>query len=139
MILEDLIADLKSDEGFVPYAYRDHLGYLTIGYGRLIDKERGGRISEAEAEVLLQNDIVKFVNQLDAVLPWWRNLSDTRQNVLINMAFNLGIKGLLGFKNTLAKMQFADYAGAAENMLKSKWAKQVPNRAKRLSDQMRKG
>lgn len=134
-----LIDELIRDEGVVPHAYQDSLGYWTIGVGRLIDKRKGGRLSTDEIEYLLMNDIDKFVAGLDAKLPWWRGLSPVRQRVMINMAFNLGINGLLGFKNTLEFIRTGQYDKAAAGMLKSKWATQVGKRANRLSDMMRVG
>lgn len=130
---------IKKDEGCVLYAYRDTLGYLTIGYGRLIDKNKGGGISQSEAEQLLQNDIDHKLSELRNKLPWFDRLDDPRKGVLLNMAFQMGVSGLMGFRNTLAKIQAGDYENAASNMLKSKWASQTPNRAKRMAEQMRTG
>lgn len=132
-----LAEQLLRDEGFVPYAYRDSLGYFTIGVGRLIDKNKGGGITREEALHLLENDIAKVDKQLREKLPWTANLSEARRGVLLNMAFQLGINGLLGFKNTLAMIERGEYVKAADGMLNSLWAKQTPVRAKRLSEQMR--
>lgn len=136
---ELLIEELIRDEGFVPHAYQDSLGWWTIGVGRLIDRRKGGGITREEAEYLLSNDIDRKVKELDEKLPWWRTLSPVRQRVIVNMAFNLGVSGLLGFRNTLAMIQRGDYEGAARGMLRSKWATQVGNRAKRLAEMMRTG
>jgi lysozyme len=134
-----LIDELIRDEGEILHAYADSLGYLTIGVGRLIDKRRGGGISKEESRYLLSNDIKETESQLDIRLPWWRVLSATRQRVLLNMAFNLGIDGLLGFKNTLLAIKQGDYERAAKGMLASKWAKQVGARANRLAEMMKNG
>lgn len=136
---KQLTKELRRDEGVVPFAYQDHLGYWTIGVGRLIDKRKGGGLSEAEIDFLLSNDIDRFEKQLIDALPWYGRLDDVRQRVLVNMAFNLGIAGLLGFKNTLAMIERGDYAGAAKGMLNSKWATQVGERAKRLATMMETG
>ena len=72
-------------------------------------------------------------------LPWIDKLTPARQAALINMAFNLGIGGLLGFKNTLAAIEQGDYVRAARGMLASKWATQVHGRADELAAQMRTG
>lgn len=136
---ENLIKQLRSEEGEVLSAYVDHLGYTTIGVGRLIDKRKGGGISAEESAYLLQNDVNKVSAQLDSRLPWWRKLGEARQAVLQGMAFQMGIDGLLGFKNTLAMVERGDYEGAANGMLNSKWATQTPARAKRMSEQMRTG
>lgn len=136
---KQLTKELRRDEGVVPFAYQDHLGYWTIGVGRLIDKRKGGGLSDAEIDFLLSNDIDRFEKQVIDALPWYSRLDDVRQRVLVNMAFNLGIAGLLGFKNTLAMIERGDYVGAAKGMLNSKWATQVGERAKRLATMMETG
>ena len=137
--LTQATSQIKSDEGLVLHAYNDSLGYLTIGYGRLIDKRKNGGISEQEAEYLLSHDIAYKLGQLYAQLPWITQLSDVRKAVLLNMSFQLGVAGLMGFKNTLAKIEAGDYEGASNSMLQSKWATQTPARAKRMAEQMRAG
>lgn len=134
-----LIEDLRRDEGVVNCAYQDSLGYWTIGVGRLIDKRKGGCISDDEINYLLVNDAKKVEVQLDAKLPWWRQMEEPRQRVLANMTFNLGIDGVLGFHNTLTFMQNKQYKEAADGMRSSKWAKQVGKRAERLADTMETG
>lgn len=130
---------IKQDEGLVLHAYQDHLGFWTLGYGRLIDKRKGGRISEDEALYLLKNDVNERAKALSDALPFWADLDDARKGALLNMSFQLGMAGLLKFKNTLAFIEAGDYENAAANMLKSKWAQQTPARAKRVSEQIRTG
>lgn len=139
MDMKKMVAELRRDEGVVPSAYQDSLGWWTIGVGRLIDKRKGGKLSDDEIDYLLNNDIAKFSKLLDINIPWWRSLDEVRQRVLLNMAFNLGVAGLMGFKNTLAYVKSGDYTKAASNMLLSKWATQVKGRATRLSEMMRTG
>lgn len=134
-----LIGELRRDEGCVLSAYRDSLGYLTIGVGRLVDKMRGGGISDEEADMLLANDIAKVRRQLDENLPWWRDLDAVRQRAIQNMAFQLGIAGLVGFKNSLALIRSGDWASAATNLQASKWAQQTPARAGRVIEMIRTG
>lgn len=129
--------ELVRDEGEVLHAYPDSEGYLTIGVGCLIDKRRGGGITKEESRYLLRNRIASAEKDLDRALPWWRKLSPIRQRVLVNMCFNLGIIGLLKFKNTLAAMERGDYESAAWGMGHSKWARQVGGRAIRLIHMMR--
>lgn len=133
------VAQIKRHEGLVLHAYKDSLGYLTIGYGRLIDKSKGGGISEAEAEYLLQNDVSSVLSVLNRNITFFDSLSIPRQAVLLNMAFQMGITGLMKFKRTLSLIEMGDYDGAADNMLKSLWAKQTPNRANEMAQQMRTG
>jgi lysozyme len=135
----ELIKELRRDEGVIDHAYQDSLGYWTIGVGRLIDKKKGGRLTDEEIDYLLLNDIKECTADLDKNLPWWRSLTDARRRVLVNMRFNLGMAGLLGFKNTLRFIETGDYKKAASNMLLSKWAKQVGQRANRLAVMMEKG
>lgn len=126
---------LKQDEGFMPTVYKDTLGFSTIGYGRMIDK--GGGLTENEADYLLENDIVRVETELDNTFPWWRNCPDNVQVAMANMCFNLGLKKFKGFKNTLALLKAGAYNEAADNAMLSLWAKQVGDRAKRVTDLMR--
>lgn len=131
-----LIEQLKLHEGVRDRPYKDSVGKLTIGVGRnLTDKG----LKPKEIEYLLMNDIMDCIDDLNKYLPWWRQLNEVRQRVLMDMCFNLGIGGLLGFKNTLAFIQSGDYEQASQNMLLSKWAGQVGQRARRLSEMMRTG
>ena len=124
-------------EGLRLKPYHCTAGKLTIGVGRNLD-DCG--ISKPEAMVLLDNDILCCETELLEHLPAiYAGLNDTRKAVLVSMCFNLGISGLLGFKNTLAFISDGDFERAANNMLASKWAKQVGLRAIELSEQMRKG
>lgn len=136
MNVETLSKALKRDEGIRLKPYRCTAGKLTIGIGRNLD-DKG--ISESEAMALLAGDIKEVETSLDAKLPWWRSLNEPRQHVLANMAFNLGIDGLLQFKNTLALIQAGKFDDAASGMLASKWAGQVKGRATRLAKQMQTG
>jgi len=127
-----LVAELERDEGRVLHAYQDSLGYWTLGIGRLIDQRRGGGISNEEADYLKRNDVAKVRRQLDENLPWWNDLDPVRKRALQNMAFQLGIGGLLGFKTSLRHIQNRNWASAAANMRASRWARQTPNRAERV-------
>lgn len=133
MIKEQLIRD----EGDIPYAYQDSLGYWTIGVGFLIDWRKGGRIPDAVRDFWLEYEINKITNELEKRLPFFSSLSQVRKDTLINMAFNLGVNGLLNFKKTIALMADGKHAEAALEMLDSAWARQVKDRAQRLSQQWR--
>jgi lysozyme len=111
-------------------------GKISIGIGRNLSDVG---INKSEAMMLLGADIDAACAALDKALPWWRGMSDRRQQVLANMAFNMGIEKLLGFKNTLAAMKDGRYADAAGGMLASLWAKQVGDRAERLAKMMEEG
>jgi lysozyme len=138
-LIENLTNQLRRDEGEVLHAYQDHLGFWTIGIGRLIDKRKGGGLTKDEAAYLLGNDIARFTNALRTRLPWFDRIDEARQGVLANMAFQMGVDGLLGFRNTLGMIERGEYDAAANAMLQSKWAQQTPQRAARLAQQMRTG
>jgi lysozyme len=127
---------LRLHEGERLKPYRCTAGKLTIGVGRNLE-DRG--ITREESAVLLANDIAAEERELLRALPWVATLDEVRQRVLLDMSFNLGIVGLLGFKNTLAIIQAGDYQRAAAMMLDSKWATQVGARAERLSRMMATG
>ena len=135
----DLKQQLIRDEGSVRHAYEDSLGFTTIGVGRLIDFRRSGGLRDSEVDFLLNNDIEEKTAQVLAALPWASKLSETRRAVLINMAFQLGINGLLKFKRALGSIEDGQYSEAAMEMLDSLWAQQTPERAKRLAKQMLTG
>jgi lysozyme len=136
----ELAKQLRADEGERACVYRDSLGLATIGVGRLVDASKpGAGLRPDEITYLLNNDIDNRIDALTRALPWFQNLDDARKGVLLNMAFQMGTDGLLGFKNTLALIRDGKYADAAAAMLTSKWATQTPERAKRLADQMRDG
>lgn len=136
-LMNRIKAQLVRHEGLRLKPYRCTAGKLTIGIGRNLD-DRG--ISQREAYVLLENDIQNCEKQLlDEIPEIYNGLDDVRKSVLLNMCFNLGIKGLLEFKNTLAFIAAGDWERAANGMSASKWAKQVGKRAIELSEMMRKG
>ena len=135
----NLVDQLKRDEGLRLKAYRCTAGVLTIGYGHTGDVKEGDEITLHQAEVILLVDIDKHKKELDAKLPWAHKLDDARYGVLLNMAFNLGIAGLLKFKNTLKFVEQGRYADAADGILQSLWARQVGARARRLATQMNSG
>lgn len=138
-MIDRLRRQLQRDEGTVLHAYQDHLGYWTIGTGRLIDKRKGGGLSADEADYLLNNDIKRVAAEVLAALPWVENLGQARQCVLFAMAFQMGTAGLLKFVSTLKLVQAGDFTGASCQMLRSMWARQTPERAKRLAAQMKTG
>lgn len=136
----ELKRQLTGDEARRKHVYKDHLGYYTIGIGRLVDDRKpGSGLRDSEIDFMLNNDIDERIDELTRRIPWFQNLDDARKGVLLNMSFQMGVDGLLGFKNTLAMVQRGDYEGAARGMLQSLWARQTPARAKRMSEQMRTG
>lgn len=137
----ELRAQLIRDEGarregdrHMPY--RDSLGFLTVGYGRCLDRIG---ISEPEAALLLDNDLLIAEAAVAANVIGVEGLDDIRRAVLVAMCFNLGLAGLLGFRRFLGAIRTRDWERAAAEMLDSKWHEQVGARAERLAEQMRSG
>ena len=135
----NIVQQLKNEEGVKNHAYQDSLGYWTIDVGRLIDERKGGLLYPDEIDYLLTNDIRRKTDGLNDALPWFHLLDEPRQAVLIQMAFQMGVKGLLAFSTTLSHVRVGRYAEAAVAMLESVWARQTPERAARLSKQMETG
>ncbi len=133
---EQLIQELKRDEGVVLTLYKCSAGKNTIGVGRNVD-DRG--ITEDESDYLLSNDIDLCVKELEGTFPWFQTLSDTRQRVMVNMCFNLGLSRLMGFRKFLAAMEAGEWETAGVEMLDSKWARQVGPRSTRLRDLVLEG
>lgn len=115
--------------------YRDTAGKLSIGSGRNLDDVG---ISSAEAYFMLDNDIAERQESLSR-FSWFTKLDPIRQAALVNMAFNLGLPRLLGFYEMIAALEVQDWESAAEEMLDSRWAKQVGARAQRLALQILEG
>ena len=139
MILEMTLETLEGDEGFVSHVYKDSEGYWTIGHGILIDERRGGGITEKESLNIVRGRLFDLHQDIIGAWPWTGFLSYSRQSVLLQMAYNLGIKGLGGFKKMLFAMEYGDYSLAADEALDSKWAKQVGSRADRIANLIRQG
>lgn len=128
----NLTKQLVFHEGLRLKPYKCTSGKLTIGVGRNLE-DRG--ITTEEAMMLLRNDIEEVVSHLSKKLIW-RDLSEVRQRVLADMAFQLGLEGLMKFKETLNAIHSAEYQKAAEKMRQSRWYAQTPKRAARLAKMM---
>lgn len=141
---ENLEQLIKHQEGTGPvkngnfFLYRDNStkigfegkpGKLTIGWGYNID-DKG--LPEDIVQILLDRTIKEAKTDLFKALPWTFQLDEVRQEVLINMCFNMGIPSLLEFKNMLAAIQKGDYKDAAQHGLSSKWHTDTGNRAEYL-------
>ncbi|WP_339799639.1 glycoside hydrolase family protein [uncultured Marinobacter sp.] len=124
-----LRSQLERHEGLRLKPYRCTEGKLTIGYGRNIE-DNG--ISREEADFLLDNDIDAIEAELKR-LPAYNTLNQARQTVLANMAFNLGTPSLMRFRKMWAALDMMQWQQAADEMLDSRWAQQVGNRAKELA------
>ena len=126
---------IKKHEGLCLKPYQCPAGKWTIGYGRNLE-DTG--ITPAEADTLLKNDVQRCYRECLTLL-CWKKLNETRQAVLINMCFNLGLARLKTFKKMLAALEQGYFERAAYEMLNSKWAAQVGYRAMELAELMKKG
>jgi lysozyme len=137
--LSELRRALMDAEGFRASAYQDSEGFWTIGFGRLIDERKGGRISREEGLLLLENDISTALHECERAFPWFTTLDPVRQRVLVELRFNLGLAGLQAFKQTLAAFERHDFDAAAHGLRQSKWYGQVKRRGVRLVAMTRTG
>lgn len=134
------VDQLKRDESTVLHVYQDSKGFWTIGTGILVDERRGGGLLPEENEFILANRIKLKRAELIRRLPWTTGLDDVRFAALLNMAFQMGVDGLLGFSKSLQLISVGMYAKAAVEMLDSKWGRiDSPNRAKRIAKQIETG
>ena len=133
---EKLIDLIIYHEGLELKPYRCTAGHLTIGIGRNLD-DRG--ITEDEARFLCKNDIQIVERELGGKFPFITGLGDARIRVLLDMAFNLGVPRLCAFQNMWRALEERDFEEAAKEMLDSRWASQVGQRAERLATAMRTG
>ena len=139
MNLEKLEEQLIRHEGLIIKQYLDTADRprLTIGVGRNLDDV--GLRSEAEARFLLRSDILAIRSELEKAIPWIADLSEARQHVLMDMAFNLGVAGLMTFEKTLRLVANGKFAAASVEMMKSRWSDKVGQRAVTLSEMMAAG
>lgn len=136
-MLDELISDLKADEGWRAHAYQDSLGYQTIGFGFLIDERRGGGLPLEIGEKWLRFLVADVWADLTSREPWIMGEHPDVQRALANMAYQMGVSGVLGFKNMLAALRSGDRERAAQEALESRWARQTPERAQRVAGLIR--
>jgi GH24 family phage-related lysozyme (muramidase) len=133
--------DIECEEGRKKVSYADPLTHgapFTWGVGCATGCTRAGvEFTDEEIDAQLQRDIQTATVGLDSHFPWWRDLDDIRQDVLVQMVFQMGINGLAHFPRALACMQAENWEGAHDNMMASDWARtQTPARAHREAQQM---
>ena len=128
--MKNLIENIKESEGFVKHVYDDSLGIPTIGYGFAI---KDLDLDEDIASEILSRKIEKLINRVDGKFDWFNEANDKIKEVVVEMCYQLGLGGFSKFKRTISYFANKDYIKASVEMLDSKWAKQTPNRAKKLS------
>lgn len=135
---------LSLHEGRKSTLYKDSEGYWTIGVGHLIDPDKGGTLPEPIIDALLLYDIDTHWTDLVRSQPWVKGLDEVRQHVMLDMAFNMGTEpfdhdGVKDWPMFVEQVRTYQYDAAAANMRKTRWAKQVGERAERLARMMETG
>lgn len=133
MNLVRLREQLIRDEGIRLSPYRDSRGFLTIGIGHNLDAKP---LSRRAISVIFEDDVADVVREVADRLPWFDTLDKARQGVLLNMAFQMGVEGMLGFTKALNAMRLGLWQLAADEMLESAWHRQTPERCERLARQV---
>ena len=130
----DIYAQLRRDEGVKYDIYVDSEGWLTLGVGHRL---RARALSDAAVDQILRDDVAGTTAELLEAYPWAGQLSGARFGAVQNLAFNLGVAGLGTFVKFLAALRQERWKDAAAELLDSKYAEQVGDRAKRLSVQIK--
>ena len=133
-----LLENIKAHEGFSARIYKDSVGKPTVGYGFLVAalspdelKLNGGKaepMSKEVAEKILNLKVARLKKRLFQCLPWLESKPQNVQDTLIEMAYQLGLAGLMGFRHTLGCIEAGDYAQAARNLRASLLYRQTPKR-----------
>lgn len=144
MDLQRLQEDLENDEGVKYEIYLDHLGLPTFGIGHLVTEsdpeygqEVGTEVSEDRVAEAFEQDIKTTLSECTVLYPDFDDLPEEAQLVIANMMFNLGRPRLSQFKGMKRGVDARDWNAAADEMVDSKWYRQVTNRADRLVERMR--
>jgi lysozyme len=131
-----LVESVKRHEGLRLKPYQDTAGKCSIGYGRNLDDVG---ISREEAEEMLATDLARTHRGVLTAWPWVADLDPVRAATIIEMAYNLGVRGLAQFTQTLGAVASRRFDDAARAMLQSHWAEQVGQRATTLARRMKTG
>jgi lysozyme len=129
--MKNLIENIKESEGFVEHVYNDSLGIPTIGYGFAI---KDLILDEDLAEEILVRKVRHLVARVDRKFDWFVVADNDVKEVIVEMCYQMGLSGFSKFKKTISYLEKENYLEASKEMLDSKWAKQTPNRAKKLSE-----
>lgn len=143
-LTKDVYEHFKFEEGFRLCAYKDTLGYWTIGIGKLLSKDKtksfkGLCWTEEQVKAEFQKSFNVAVAGAKAIFPDFNSYSANVKLALVDMVYQMGEQGLRGFTNSVKMIKGREWSRAADNLLLSKWAKQTPSRAKRTTDLIRRG
>ena len=144
MNIDKLREQLKIDEGCEDEIYNDHLGYPTFGIGHLVresDPEHGSplgtAVSEGRVIEAFEDDVASVLRDCAILYSDFHNLPEEVQQIVANMMFNLGRPRLSKFAGMKRGIDARDWDSAADEMVDSRWYRQVGRRAERLVDRMR--
>ena len=145
MNIDKLREELAEDEGCKYEIYLDHLGLPTMGIGHLITKDDpeyglsvGTVVEQSRVQAAFNLDITITLEDCQRLYKDFNDLPEEVQLIIANMMFNLGYPRLSKFKGMKAGVDARSWSSAADEMVDSRWYTQVPNRARRLVDRMRK-
>ena len=129
--MKKLIEAVKLSEGFRDRVYDDSLGIPTIGYGFAI---KDLVLEEDICDTILERKLNDLIHRVVNKFPFVKDLPEEAQEVVYEMCYQLGLGGFSKFKKTIALLRLGNYEECASEMLDSKWYRQTPNRAQRLSN-----
>jgi lysozyme len=136
MDIEKTKEEIKKEEGFRMETYYCTEGHLTGGYGhKMLEGEEVPK-DKAGWDKLFERDFARAVTGADDLLMICPNINEIARNIVVEMVYQMGAYGVSKFKGMLKALQDGDYKQASVEMLDSKWAKQTPNRAKRMAERM---
>ena len=129
--LQNIVAEIKKHEGFRSKVYKCTQGYDTIGYGFAI---KDLIIDEDVATLILLRKLHTLLERITIAFPWFKDIDDKAKAVVVNMCYQLGIRGFSRFKKTIYYLETEQYKEASVEMLDSLWARQVKGRSRELSN-----
>lgn len=129
--MQGLIDSIKQNEGYRAKVYKCSEGFDTIGYGFAI---KDLELSEEICDLILNEKLEKYKKEINTKFNWLNDMPINIQHIVIEMCYQIGVTGFSKFKKTIAYLRDKNWEKASVEMLDSKWAKQTPNRAKRMSE-----
>ena len=133
--MSDLVDSIKKHEGYVGIVYKDRLGIDTIGYGFAI---KDLELDEDICEIILERKLIELIDRIRLKFNWYKYMPPEIQDIVVEMCYQLGVTGFSKFKKTIAYLQNKQWEEASVEMLDSLWAIQTPNRAKEMSERVKK-
>ena len=133
MSIARVITRLKREEGWSATPYQDHLGFWTIGWGFLIDPRKNATLPQRVADYWLETLVEDRQRALDDALPWLLRQPDEVRDALTEMAYQMGTVGVLKFTKMLDALKAGNRVLASNEALDSEWARQTPERARRVA------